>query len=189
MNFSKGSKGFIIIILILGIGGGLGFYFWKRQARARHPKEHVRFHKNELKVDIEYSRPYKKGRKVFGGVIPYHKVWQTGADAATTFKTNRDLYVDGSLLKAGNYTLWTIPGKETWKIIFNTKQYIWGTNPMTGKTLHDADYDTLNLELPVSQTSDITEQFSIRFQKHDRLNDLFLKWDDIIIDIPFKAAE
>jgi hypothetical protein len=63
---------------------------------------------------------------IFGGLVPYGEVWRTGANEATTFTTNQDLLVDGSFLAAGKYTLWTIPGPESWKVIFNSKMYPWG---------------------------------------------------------------
>jgi len=70
-------------------------------------------------VSITYSRPGVKGRAIWGGLVPYDKVWRTGANEATTFSVSDDVKINGQPLPAGSYSLHTIPGKESWTIIFN----------------------------------------------------------------------
>lgn len=70
-------------------------------------------------VSIEYSRPGVKDREIFGGLVPYGKLWRTGANAATKFTTDRPVEINGNKLQPGEYSIFTIPGEESWTIIFN----------------------------------------------------------------------
>ncbi len=77
-------------------------------------------------VSISYSAPSVKGRTIWGDLVPYGKVWRTGANEATTFETDKDLMLQGQKLPAGKYALFTIPGKEEWTWIFNAVWDQWG---------------------------------------------------------------
>src|SRR5437868_8130128 len=68
------------------------------------------------KVTIEYSRPAAKGREIYGGLVPYDQVWRTGANEATSLKTDADLVIGGTTIPAGSYTLFTLPSKSSWKL-------------------------------------------------------------------------
>ncbi|HVF40448.1 MAG TPA: DUF2911 domain-containing protein [Gemmatimonadaceae bacterium] len=74
------------------------------------------------RIDIVYRRPVARGRELFGGIVPFGKVWSPSADSAALFTTSTDISIAGSQLKAGSYTLWMIPERETWTIIFSSKQ-------------------------------------------------------------------
>jgi len=78
-------------------------------------------------IAIRYSRPGVKDRVIWGGLVPYDKVWRTGANEATNITTPDDILVEGKKLPAGSYSIATIPGKETWTIIFNKRDDLWGT--------------------------------------------------------------
>jgi hypothetical protein len=78
-------------------------------------------------VSITYSRPGVKGRVIWGDLVPYDKVWRTGANEATTFMVSRDVTINGKALPAGTYSLHTIPGKTSWTFIFNKKADQWGS--------------------------------------------------------------
>src|SRR5262245_35963608 len=71
------------------------------------------------RISIEYGRPYVKGRKIDGGLVPYGKVWRTGADEATTMTTDKALMFGAVSLPAGTYTLFTLPGETEWKLVIN----------------------------------------------------------------------
>ena len=73
------------------------------------PKDTAKITLNDLDLKVEYNRPSKRDREIFGALVPFDKVWRTGANEATTFQTNKDLMIDGMLLKKGKYTLWTVP--------------------------------------------------------------------------------
>jgi hypothetical protein len=79
-------------------------------------------------VSINYGAPSVKGRKIFGALVPYDKIWRTGANEATVFITDKDIMVEGKKLPAGRYTFFATPGEKEWKIIFNSnaKPGMWG---------------------------------------------------------------
>jgi Protein of unknown function (DUF2911) len=78
-------------------------------------------------MTIVYSRPGVKGRAIWGTLVPYDKVWRTGANEATTFAVSDDVKVNGQVLPKGKYSLHTIPGKDEWIIIFNKTADQWGS--------------------------------------------------------------
>ena len=78
-------------------------------------------------VTITYSRPAARGRQIFGGLVPYDKVWRTGANEATTISFSDDVTINGQALPKGTYSLHTIPGKDQWTIIFNKVANQWGS--------------------------------------------------------------
>jgi Protein of unknown function (DUF2911) len=80
----------------------------------------------ELIIKVEYSAPSVKGRTIWGGLVPYDKVWRTGANKATTFEVNKDVSIAGQTLPAGKYGLFTIPGEKEWTIVFNKDSEQWG---------------------------------------------------------------
>ena len=77
-------------------------------------------------VSINYSAPSVKGRTIWGDLVPYGKVWRTGANEATTFETDKDIMIQGKKLPAGKYALFTIPGETEWTWIFNSVWDQWG---------------------------------------------------------------
>src|SRR6202163_817607 len=77
-------------------------------------------------IKSDYSSPRMKGRKIFGGLVPYGEVWRTGANEATTFVTNANLSVGGKDVPAGSYTIFTIPNPDSWTLIINKKTGEWG---------------------------------------------------------------
>src|SRR6185295_3132630 len=123
-------KKFLIIsgiaVAALIILGAITNFFVKKHTKSFSPEDQIEYKRDDLQVVVFYNRPYKKGRQIFGGLVPYDKVWRTGANEATTFQTNKDLSIEGKTLKRGKYTLWTIPGEETWQIIFNSEYGQWG---------------------------------------------------------------
>ena len=77
-------------------------------------------------IKINYSSPSVKGRKIWGGLVPYAQVWRSGANEATTFQTDKEIKVEGKSLPAGKYGFFTIPGEKEWVIIFNKIPNQWG---------------------------------------------------------------
>src|SRR5271166_6429219 len=90
---------------------------------------------DEKTVTIQYSRPSVRGRKIFGGLVPYNEVWRTGANAATGLKTDVALNIGGANVPAGSYTLYTLPGPTSWKLIINKQTGQWGTEYSQGQDL------------------------------------------------------
>src|ERR1700686_1427501 len=89
------------------------------QQQRLSPHEQVAINVGRNKITITYGRPYMKGRKIFGGLESYDKVWRTGADEATTLETTADLQIGGLNVPKGTYALFTIPGQNGWKLIVN----------------------------------------------------------------------
>lgn len=173
----------ILILVVLAI-----FFLKRYSTKAYSPEETVTYKEQSLELEVFYNRPFKKDREVFGGLVPYGEVWRTGANEATTFYTSEDLLVDGSLLKEGKYTLWTIPMEDSWKVIFNSKMYPWGID-QDKKAYRDPAYDVLVLEVQAHELRETIEQFSIFFEKANDFVLLNLVWDHTEVEIPLKPKK
>lgn len=173
------------VVLFLAL---VGLFIVRYSTKAHSPEDFSQYEDASLKLEVFYNRPYKKDRDIFGNLVPYGEVWRTGANEATTFYSNEDLLADGSFLEAGKYTLWTIPMKDSWKVIFNSKMYPWGID-LDKKAYRDPAFDVLILEIPVTQPEIILEQFSIYFEEANDLVFLKLGWDKTLLAIPLKMTK
>lgn len=176
----------LILLSIIALGLFLYSTFVENLFKSRlSPKDTVEFKLNDLTLEIFYNRPLRKDREIFGALVPYNKVWRTGANEATTFETNKILQIKGFPLPAGKYTLWTVPKDSTWNVIFNSKQYAWGVNAEM-QPMWDPNYDVLSVEVPVQKLTNYVEQFTIGFD--NSTNNLFLTmaWADVKIAVPLK---
>ncbi|MDB0011133.1 DUF2911 domain-containing protein, partial [Flavobacteriales bacterium] len=90
------------------------------------PKENVTGKINTATISIDYGSPSVKGRKIWGALVPFDKIWRAGANEATTFLTDKDIIVEGEKLPAGKYSLFIIPNEKKCIIIFNKKAKQWG---------------------------------------------------------------
>jgi len=171
--------GILVVAILFAVG-----YFRLKQTKSYSPEDHVVFHQDDLSITVFYNRPYKKGRDIFGKLVPYGKVWRTGANEATTFETNKDLKMDGSTLKAGKYSLWTIPGEESWTVIFNSEHGQWGINS-DGQANRNPEKDVLKLDVLAVRQERVFEQFTIAFEKTGEEVEMVLIWDTTLVAIPF----
>ncbi len=165
----------------------LGFvakFFVKQHDKSFSPEEEVTYTSEDLLIKVFYNRPYKKGRVIFGGLVPYDKVWRTGANEATTFETNKDLLVEGKTLKKGKYTLWTIPGEKAWKIIFNSEHGQWGIGS-DGEANRNPAKDVITIDAYAVQQEREFEQFTISFEKVGEDAEMVLIWDKTLVAVPF----
>ena len=131
-------------------------------------------------VTLEYSRPSMKGRTIFGGLEDYGKVWRTGANANTKLTFSTDFMVDGKMLKAGTYALYTIPGKETWDVMLYTDASNWGAPAKWDETKVAAKVTVTPYDMPMP-----IETFTITFD--DLTNNsavLGIMWENVYV--PFK---
>ena len=163
----------LIIILIVAIA----FFALYKFTKSHSPSEEVNVESKGLKVSVEYCKPYKKGRKIFGGILPYGKLWRTGANEATVIKFNKNVSIAGKDLNKGEYSLWTIPAETDWTIIFNSETGQWGTN-------HNADKDVMKVNVPSKKTGTIYEQFSIKLLPEQSGANMVLNWDDTEVAVP-----
>ncbi|MEQ8364252.1 MAG: DUF2911 domain-containing protein [Cyclobacteriaceae bacterium] len=134
-------------------------------------------------VKIVYSQPQKKGRAIFGKLVPYGKVWRTGANEATEITITGDILVDGKELKAGTYSIFTIPNENTWTVIFNTDLGLWGSYNYNPKK------DTVRIEVPVLSTKEVAEAFTIGIDARNNEADFFFYWDKTKVVIPVQYTE
>lgn len=134
-------------------------------------------------IKITYCQPKKRGRVIFGGVVPYGQVWRTGANEATEITLTRDAFINGTLLPAGTYSLFTIPEKENWTIIINKEVGLWGSYNYNEKL------DVLRFVVPAQNMSEVSESFTIQFDQRNSVADLLLLWDHIKISIPIQFIE
>lgn len=178
----------VVIFLLLGIAVAIFIYAYANGdifKKPLSPKDTVEFSLNDLRLEVFYNRPSKRDRDVFGGLVAFNKVWRTGANEATTFETNEPLKIGDDYLVAGKYTLWTIPGEKTWKVIFNSKQYEWGVDDAM-KPMRDPKFDIIKIEVPVEKLSNTVEQFTIAFDNSTDNLSLTMAWDDTKIVVPLK---
>jgi Protein of unknown function (DUF2911) len=116
---------------------------------------------------LDYSSPRAKGRKIFGELVPFGQVWRTGANEATTFVNTADVVVGGTVVPAGSYTLFTIPNKDKWVLIFSKKTGEWGTD------YPGPSNDLARVDMKVSTQSSPVENFTISFDK----GRMIIDWD------------
>ncbi len=179
-------KRLLIILSILALGLLLYSVFVENIFAPRlSPKDTAKITLNELDIKVEYNRPSKRERDIFGALVPYDKVWRTGANEATTFETNKDLMIDGMLLKKGKYTLWTVPKADRWKVMFNSKQYEWGVNEKM-EPMWDPNFDVLETEVATQNVEETVEQFTIAFDNKLGTLKLTMAWDNTLIEIPMQ---
>ena len=177
-------KRLLIVLSIVAIGLFLYSYFVEDIFSKRlSPKDTVEFKLNDLKLEVFYNRPSKKGREIFGALVPYDKVWRTGANEATTFETNKNLMVDGIYIPTGKYSIWTVPNDSVWKVMFNTKQYPWGVDEQM-QPLWDPNYDIMEIDVPVETLDKVVEQFTIAFDNSTDDLKLTMAWDKTKIAVP-----
>jgi hypothetical protein len=174
--------GTALVILILLWWGVT--YYQTAQTKSFSPEDNVVFHQDDLTIKVFYNRPYKKGREIFGKLVPYGKVWRTGANEATTFETNKELRIEGKVLPKGIYSLWTIPQEETWTIIFNSEYGQWGINS-DGEANRKPDLDVLTLQVRALKQEKEFEQFTIAFNMTGEEAEMVLLWDTTLVSMPF----
>lgn len=138
----------------------------------------VRYKDNYIKVT--YSQPQKKNREIFGQLVPFGQVWRTGANEATEFTTTQDILLDSVLLKAGTYSLFTIPEKDNWTIIINADIGLWGAYN------YNPQKDVRRFVVPVQTTDELYEPFTITIDHRNELADLLIIWDRTKVTIPIK---
>jgi hypothetical protein len=131
-------------------------------------------------LTIDYGRPQRRGREIFGNVVPWNQVWRLGANAATGFTSDRDLLMGGVVVPAGSYTLFMLPSPEGSKLIINRQTGQWGT-------AYDPRQDLARIDLTSEQLAQTVEPFTILIQPHADGGVLRLRWDRTQFAVPFTA--
>ncbi len=132
-------------------------------------------------ITVEYSRPSAKGRTIFGDLVPYDQVWRTGANKATIIEFSSPVMFEGTKLDAGKYSLFTIPGKDVWRVILNKNTELWGAFD------RKEEEDVLTTKVPFSKC-EMTESFTIEFTdvKDDKAA-LQLRWENTAVSVHISA--
>lgn len=123
-------------------------------------------------LKITYGQPHKNGREIFGKVVPFGEVWRTGANEATEITFTRDVIINSQIIKAGTYSLFTIPNRERWTIILNSDLGLWGSYNYVNKL------DVVRFDVPVQTLTDVVyEPFTISISQKGERAEVSLLWD------------
>jgi len=139
------------------------------------------------KITINYSSPAVKGRKIWGDLVPYDKVWRLGANEATTFQTSKDIMVEGKKLPAGTYALYALPTATEWTFIFNSQltqggKPIWGIKDEAGTTTDDPKTEVLRVMAKPEKSSTFNERMKIAVNK----SGFVVEWENLKVPVSIK---
>ncbi|MEM6927840.1 MAG: DUF2911 domain-containing protein [Myxococcota bacterium] len=128
-------------------------------------------------VVVRYGKPTVKGRTIFGDLVPYGRVWRTGANEASVFATDADLTVEGQPLPKGVYGLFTVPGEEEWTVIFNGNAEQWGAGE------YDAAKDALRVAVK-PEAAEASEAFDVQATE----TGIVMRWAEVAVPVSIAAA-
>jgi acyl-coenzyme A thioesterase PaaI-like protein len=152
------------------------------------PNATATYEGSTLSIAVDYCRPYKKGRLIFGteeegALQPYGKKWRTGANEATEIEFSESVMIAGIPVKKGRYSIYSIPGKTQWTIAFNSNLDYWGISPFYD--VFDESKDVTRIAAPALTSMETVEQFTIEFEEiMDNNAVMLLKWDQTEVTIP-----
>lgn len=132
-------------------------------------------------IEVTYGQPAKKGRVIFGGLVPYNSVWRTGANEATEILFKTDVMFGGKRVKAGRYTLFTIPSENSWEIILNKQLGQWGAYEYEKYKRKNV----LRTKVETFELPDVLENFTISVTK----DYVSFEWDRTGVAVPVKALQ
>lgn len=137
------------------------------------------------KIKITYSRPLVRGRKIFGELVPFDKLWRTGASDCTVITTSEDISFGNNVLKAGSYSIFSIPSINEWTIIVNSD------TTLHGETGYDEKKDIMRFKVPLEKSHNFYETFTIELNNINSKGEAFLKilWENTMVKIPVKSKE
>lgn len=164
----------LLFLMTLFLFGAAQLHAQKFPALDASPMDKVSFVSDTGSVSIHYSRPQLKKRSL-EELAPMNKVWRTGANEATTIHFSKDATIGGKNIKAGTYSLFTIPGESTWTVILN------GVSEQWGAYKYEEAKDVLRVTAQASTDKESIEAFSMAFKKDGTL---VLAWDTARVEIP-----
>jgi hypothetical protein len=174
-----------ILLIVLGVLVvlGIGFFGFKKYTKSFSPEAVAKTSNGGISVKVTYSQPSKKGRHIFGreqdkALLPYGKVWRTGANEATIIEIGEGVSIAGEPVKPGSYSLYSIPDQGSWKIILNSDVGQWGTEYNDGKNV-------LTVEVPIRVKPSVQELFTIYFEDVPNGSNMILSWDQTEAIVPF----
>jgi hypothetical protein len=169
----------LIILAVIILALVIGYFGLRTFTKSASPEATASYQNNDLKIEVKYCRPSKKGRVIFGELEPYGKVWRTGANEATEISVSKPVLFGGKPLQPGTYTLFTIPQKDNWTIILNSVLDQWGA------FTYDETKDVLRVQAPADSTAEVTELFTIDFvEAGNTTTHMRLMWDQTKVQVP-----
>jgi hypothetical protein len=129
-------------------------------------------------LTVDYGRPQRRGREIFGNVVPWNQIWRAGANAATGFTTDADLLMGGVVIPKGSYTVFLLPSPDGSKLILNSQTGQWGT-------MYDPRQDFARIDLITEQLAQTVEPFTIAIDPQGQGGVLRLRWDRTQFSVPF----
>ena len=170
----------LLSIVILLIGG----FIYVTITPPASPLDTSLFNEDGKEISITYSKPYKKGRLIFGdksegALVPFNQYWRTGANRHTIINTNSELIFSDNILPSGEYSLYTIPGKDKWKVVINSE------NGYFGIVQPDNSNDLFSFEAFPTNLNESVEQLTIDFVSDSIGSSVRLRWDLTEVLMPF----
>lgn len=156
----------------------LSFSLMAQSEQPKSPRMTTEASIDGIQVVADYSAPSVRDRAIWDELVPYGKVWRTGANEATTISVDKPIQVNGKTLPAGKYALFTIPSQDTWVVIFNSESNQWGAYK------YDSKKDVLKVEVPV-QKSEFQEQMLISIEDHA----LNIAWENVKVSLELSAEK
>lgn len=132
-------------------------------------------------IKTDYSSPRMKGRKIYGGLVPYGEVWRTGANSATTFVTSSNIEVGGKSVPAGSYTIFTVPTADKWTLIVNKKTGEWGI-----PYKYESD-ELARVDMKVSKLPSPVENLTISYEKSGNGCTMNIDWETTRASVDIKG--
>ena len=151
------------------------------KSKRKSPPAQATAEMGDLTITIDYSSPAVKDRDIWGALVPYDKVWRTGANEATTFEINKDVKVGGETLAAGKYALFTIPGETEWTFIFNKNPDQWGAYS------YNEGEDALRIQAKPGKTAAFAERMNFEIvTKGEQSGWVTLNWENLSVGFPIE---
>jgi hypothetical protein len=152
---------------------------WAQEAKPKaSPAETASGKVGDANVSVNYSSPAVNGRTIWGKLVPYGKVWRSGANEATTVTFDKDVIVEGQPLTAGTYSFYTLPGQDEWTVIFNKTTKQWGTQ-------YDEAQDALRVKVKPVKSKAINER--LKYNVTDK--GLVLLWENLEVPVAITAKK
>ena len=151
---------------------------------AASPRQKVEQQFSMSKITVDYGRPGVKGRKIFGDLVPFGKVWRVGANSSTKITFEQSVNFGGKTVSAGTYGLFVIPTEKEWKVILNKDSQQWGAYTF------DEKLNVVDVTLPVQKLAEKQEWFEIELNPvDDNAVNLVMKWDFTKVELPLKIGK
>ena len=151
---------------------------------AASPRQKVEQQFSMSNITVDYGRPGVKGRKIFGDLVPFGKVWRVGANSSTKITFEQSVNFGGKSVSAGTYGLFVIPTEKEWKVILNKDSQQWGAYTF------DEKLNVVDVSLPVQKLAEKQEWFVIELNPIDEnAVNLVMKWDFTKVELPLKIGK